>query len=281
MTLVERASVCTLDCPDTCSLTVTVEDGRLVKVRGSKALPYTEGVICTKVAHHSEAFVHGPGRLTHPLRRTGERGSGKFARVSWDEALDLVHTRVAAVIDRYGPQAVMPLNYAGPHGILSYDSMSLRFFHKLGATQLFRGALCGAVRSEAWFGTYGSAPGIGPEAAGEAALNVIGGTNARSRIFISCARRARPNARAESSRWSIRCARKSPPRRICISRRCPAPTSCSASRSPSNLSGLARMTATSSPRTCSATTNTWRRRARGRRDRSLWPAGGDAAQLRR
>jgi anaerobic selenocysteine-containing dehydrogenase len=178
MTLVERASVCTLDCPDTCSLTVTVEDGRLVKVRGSKALPYTEGVICTKVAHHSDAFVHGPGRLTHPLRRIGPRGSGEFTRISWDAALDLIHARVSAVIERFGPQAVMPLNYAGPHGMLAYDSMSLRFFHKLGASQLFRGALCGAVRSEAWFGTYGSAPGIGPEAAGEAALNVIWGNNA-------------------------------------------------------------------------------------------------------
>lgn len=178
MTMLERASVCTLDCPDTCSLTVTVDDGRIVKVRGSDALPYTEGVICTKVARHSDAFVHGPGRLRHPLRRTGERGSGEFARISWDEALDLIHARVAAVIDRFGPQAVMPLNYAGPHGMLSYDSMSLRFFHKLGASQLLRGSLCGLVRSEAWAGTYGSAPGIGPEAAGDAALNVVWGNNA-------------------------------------------------------------------------------------------------------
>jgi anaerobic selenocysteine-containing dehydrogenase len=178
MTLLERASVCTLDCPDTCSLTVTVSDGRIVKVRGSDALPYTEGVICTKVAHNSNAFVHGPNRLLHPLRRTGPRGSGEFGRVSWEEALDLIHARVAAVIDRLGPQAVMPLNYAGPHGMLAYDSMSLRFFHKLGASQLFRGSLCGAVRSEAWAGTYGSAPGIGPEAVGDAALNVVWGNNA-------------------------------------------------------------------------------------------------------
>jgi anaerobic selenocysteine-containing dehydrogenase len=178
MTLLERASVCTLDCPDTCSLTVTVDDGRIVKVRGSDALPYTEGVICTKVAHHSGAFVHGAGRLRHPLRRTGPRGSGQFERIGWKEALDIVHARVAAVITRFGPQAVMPLNYAGPHGMLAYDSMSLRFFHKLGASQLFRGSLCGAVRSEAWAGTYGNAPGIGPEAAGEAALNVVWGNNA-------------------------------------------------------------------------------------------------------
>jgi anaerobic selenocysteine-containing dehydrogenase len=178
MTLLERASVCTLDCPDTCSLTVTVDDGRIVKVRGSDALPYTEGVICTKVAHHSGAFVHGPGRLLHPLRRSGPRGSGQFERIGWPQALDIIHARVAAVIARFGAQAVMPFNYAGPHGMLSYDSMSLRFFHKLGASQLFRGSLCGAVRSEAWAGTYGNAPGIGPDAAGDAALNVVWGNNA-------------------------------------------------------------------------------------------------------
>jgi anaerobic selenocysteine-containing dehydrogenase len=176
--LIERPSVCTLDCPDTCSLTVTVEDGRIVKVRGSDALPLTDGVICNKVAHHSAAFNHGPGRLRYPLRRTGPRGAGQFARIGWDEALDTIFQRTRAVIERHGPQAVMPLNYAGPHGMLSIDSMSLRFFHKLGATKLFRGSLCGLVRNEAWAGTYGAAPGIGPEAAADAALNIVWGNNA-------------------------------------------------------------------------------------------------------
>lgn len=178
MTAIERASVCTLDCPDTCSLTVTVDDGRIGKVRGSDALPYTDSVICNKVAHHSGEFVHGPGRLQFPLKRVGPRGSGQFVRISWDEALDLIHRRVADVIERWGPQAVMPLNYAGPHGMLSGDSMSLRFFHKLGATQLYRRSLCGGVRSEAWTGTYGAVPGIGPEAAANASLNVVWGNNA-------------------------------------------------------------------------------------------------------
>ncbi len=72
----------------------------------------------------------------------------------------------------------MPLNYAGPHGMLAYDSMSLRFFHKLGASLLFRGSMCGAVRNEAWVGTYGGVPGIGPEAAAQAKLNVVWGNNA-------------------------------------------------------------------------------------------------------
>ncbi len=171
-------SVCTLDCPDTCSLSVTVDQGRITRVRGSHALPYTEGVICNKVANHTAQWVHGPQRLLQPLRRVGPRGSGRFEPISWAAALDEIHARTTAAIARHGPQTVMPLNYAGPHGMLAYDSMSLRFFHKLGASQLYRGSLCGAVRREAWVGTYGAVAGIGPEAAAGAALNLVWGNNA-------------------------------------------------------------------------------------------------------
>ncbi len=176
--VIDHPSVCTLDCPDTCSLTVSVQNDRIVRVRGSKSLPYTDGVICNKVAHHTAEWVHGAHRLSHPMRRSGPRGSGQFTPISWDEALLEIHERVGDVVSRWGPQAVAPLNYAGPHGMLSGDSMSLRFFHKLGATQLYRGALCGAVRREAWVGTYGAVAGIHPEAAAEAALNVVWGNNA-------------------------------------------------------------------------------------------------------
>jgi anaerobic selenocysteine-containing dehydrogenase len=178
MSVIERASVCTLDCPDTCSLSVTVDDGRITKVRGSNALPYTEGVICNKVAQEMGAFVHGPHRLLHPLRRTGAKGSGTFERITWNQALDEIHARTTAVIDRWGPQAVAPLNYAGPHGMLAGDSMSSRFFHKLGATQLYRRSMCGGVRSEAWSGTYGAVPGCPPDFAANAKLNVVWGNNA-------------------------------------------------------------------------------------------------------
>ena len=82
MSLEEHASVCTFDCPDTCSLTVTVDDGRITKVRGSDAMPFTDGVICTKVARDMTAFVHGPQRLLHPLRRVGAKGSGQFSSKS-------------------------------------------------------------------------------------------------------------------------------------------------------------------------------------------------------
>ncbi|MFO0995425.1 MAG: molybdopterin-dependent oxidoreductase [Alphaproteobacteria bacterium] len=178
MPSLERAAVCTFDCPDTCSLTVTVEDGRIVKARGSDALPYTDGVICNKVAHHTGDFVHHAGRLAYPMKRVGPRGSGRFERIGWQEALDTIHERVTAVIRRWGPQAVMPLSYAGPHGMLSQDSMSMCFFHRLGASQLYRTALCGAVRNEAWTGTYGAVPGLEPDAAEDAKLTIVWGNNA-------------------------------------------------------------------------------------------------------
>jgi anaerobic selenocysteine-containing dehydrogenase len=178
MSVIQRPSVCTFDCPDTCSLSVTVEDGRISKVRGSEAAPFTAGVICNKVARDMTAFVHGTQRILHPLRRTGPKGSNSFERISWDAALDEIQARTSAVIDRWGPQAVTPLNYAGPHGLLAGESMSARFFYKLGATQLYRRSMCGGVRSEAWAGTYGAVPGCPPELAADAALNVVWGNNA-------------------------------------------------------------------------------------------------------
>ncbi|HKZ05208.1 MAG TPA: molybdopterin-dependent oxidoreductase [Methylomirabilota bacterium] len=173
----ELASVCPLDCPDTCSLTVTVERERVIAVRGSRANPYTAGVLCAKVPAAYPDWVHGPGRLASPLRRVGVKGEGRFAPIGWDEALDTIHARVTAVIAEHGPQAVLPLNYAGPHGMLAGGSMDLRFFHRLGASLLDRKPLCGGIRTEAWLGTYGAAPGIRPEEAREARLIVVWGNN--------------------------------------------------------------------------------------------------------
>jgi len=177
MATIEHASVCPLDCPDTCSLSVTVENAKIVKIRGSRANPYTAGVICTKVAGSYPDWVHGPGRLQTPLRRVGAKGEGRFARASWDEALDVIHDRVTAVIAAHGPQAVAPLNYAGPHGMLAYASMDLRFFHKLGASLLDRSPLCGGIRTQAWLGTFGTAPGIAPEQVRHSKLIIAWGNN--------------------------------------------------------------------------------------------------------
>jgi len=173
----EHASVCPLDCPDTCSLSVAVESDRIVEVRGSRANPYTAGVICAKVARDFPAIANGEGRLLTPLRRTGRKGEGRFEPISWEEALDVIHARFTAVIAAHGPQAILPLNYAGPHGMLAYASMDLRFFHKLGATLLDRKPLCGGIRTEAWLGTFGAVPGIPPEQVALSKLVIAWGNN--------------------------------------------------------------------------------------------------------
>lgn len=170
-------SVCPLDCPDTCSLSVGVRGAELVEVKGSHANPYTNGVICNKVARSYPEFVHGEKRLTHPLKRTGPRGSGNYERVSWDEALDLCFDGFSKAIDQHGPQSVLPLNYSGPHGELAVGSMDRRFFHKMGATLLNRGPLCGAVRGTAYASLFGNAPGMPPEQAAHADLIVVWGNN--------------------------------------------------------------------------------------------------------
>ena len=172
-----RRSVCPLDCPDTCSLSVTTAAGRVLEVRGSSDNPYTAGVICNKVARSYPEFVHGAVRLTHPLRRTGEKGAGVFESISWEEALDIVHEGFSRAIENHGPQSVMPLNYAGPHGELAGGSMDRRFFYKLGATLLNRGPLCGIVRGTAYTSLFGGAPGMAPEQARHADLIVVWGNN--------------------------------------------------------------------------------------------------------
>jgi anaerobic selenocysteine-containing dehydrogenase len=169
-------SVCPLDCPDTCSLAVTVENQKIVKVRGSYVNPLTHGTICGKVSHYPE-FVHGPDRLLTPLKRVGPKGDGKFTRISWDEALDLIYTRFTAICQEYGAEAVLPLNYGGPHGLLAAGSMDLRFFYRLGATRLSRRPLCGGVKEQAFFGTYGAVPLMRPEHVAQARLIILWGNN--------------------------------------------------------------------------------------------------------
>src|SRR5438094_8792949 len=175
--ITERHSVCPLDCPDTCSLTVSVENDRILAIKGSHANPYTAGVLCAKVPASYPGFVHGERRIRTPLRRHGARGAARFERISWEEALDVIHARFTAVIAAHGPQAILPLNYAGPHGMLACGSMDLRFFHQVGATLLERKPLCGGIRTEAWLGTFGPVPGIPPEQVALSRLIIAWGNN--------------------------------------------------------------------------------------------------------
>lgn len=172
-----HASVCPLDCPDTCSLSITARAGKVIAVKGSHANPYTAGVICNKVARHYPNWLHGEQRLTQPLRRTGKRGSGRHEAITWAQAIDLVHDGLQKAIDQYGPQSVLPLNYAGPHGQLAGGSMDLRFFHRLGASLLRRGPLCGAVRGTAYTSLFGAVSGMPPEQAEHADTIVVWGNN--------------------------------------------------------------------------------------------------------
>ncbi len=155
-----------------------MEESHIVKVRGSKANPYTAGVICNKVGRYYPEMIHGGKRLRTPLIRTGERDSGQYTRIAWDDALEHVHREFSKAIDHFGPQSVMPLNYAGPHGELAMGSMDRRFFHKLGATLLDRGPLCGAVRATSYSSLFGEAPGMAPEHALHSDLIVVWGNNA-------------------------------------------------------------------------------------------------------
>src|ERR1700684_4435279 len=112
-----RHSVCALDCPDTCSLLINVEDGKGSQLRGNPAHPVTRGFLCGKVARYLNR-EYSPDRLLYPQKRVGEKGEGRFERITWDEALDTVATRLALTAREFGPEAILPYSYAGTMGLL-------------------------------------------------------------------------------------------------------------------------------------------------------------------
>lgn len=171
------SSVCPLDCADTCSLSVDVHEGEISRVRGSRANPFTRGKICAKVAQALPGQVHGPQRLTRPMVLDGPKGAGHFRPVSWDEALDIVHARFTDIIARYGAEAIAPLTYGGPMGLLAKGSMDARFFHRLGASKVDATTLCAGTSSAAWESVYGSAGGIPYTELPHSRLIVVWGNN--------------------------------------------------------------------------------------------------------
>ena len=173
MSATVKPAVCPLDCPDTCSLAVTVENNAITKVTGSRVNPLTGGVVCNKVARYAPDWVHGPRRLRTPLIKQGEG----FRRAGWDEALALIAARTQAAMAEHGAETVLPLNYGGPQGQLSAASMDRRFFHALGATQVQRGPLCGGVRGAAYASLFGTAPGMPVEYAVDADVIAVWGSN--------------------------------------------------------------------------------------------------------
>ncbi|NBX20019.1 MAG: molybdopterin oxidoreductase family protein, partial [Betaproteobacteria bacterium] len=165
---------CPHDCPDTCSMLVTVQNGVAIKVQGNPEHPATNGALCTKVSRYTERTYH-PERLLHPLKRVGPKGSGQFERVSWDQALSDIAEKLKSIAER-DPQAIQPYSYAGTMGRVQGEGMAARFFNKLGAARLDR-TICASAGAEALTFTLGNKVGTKVEFFAEAKLILIWGSN--------------------------------------------------------------------------------------------------------
>src|SRR6058998_2918460 len=187
-----RRSVCALDCPDACSMLVTVEDGHATQLRGDPDHPITRGFLCAKVSRYLER-EYSPDRLLYPQRRIGPKGQGRFERISWDEALDEIASRLKSIAQEFGTEAILPYSYAGTMGFLNNAGMDRRFFHRLGASRLDR-TICSSAGGVGLTSALGVRYGTEPEQFRHAKLilawgaNILG-TNVHLWPFIVEARR--------------------------------------------------------------------------------------------
>jgi len=165
---------CPHDCPDTCSMVTTVQDGVAIAVHGNPHHPHTHGSLCTKVSRYAERTYH-PERLLHPLKRVGPKGSGQFEAVSWEDALTDIAARLQAIAAR-DAQAILPYSYAGTMGLVQGESMAGRFFNRLGAAALER-TICSSAGGEALVHTLGAETGTRVEFFAESRLILIWGSN--------------------------------------------------------------------------------------------------------
>jgi anaerobic selenocysteine-containing dehydrogenase len=172
-TVVDTA--CPLDCPDSCSLAVTVSNGRVSEIDGSSLNTPTAGYICAKVRKFADR-VYGDARLRYPAVRTGAKGQGRFSRVSWDEALELIASRMLEVRERWGGEAILPFSYGGSNGLLTQDTIDAVLFRRFGASRLAR-TVCAAPTGVAAQALYGKMPSITYEDYPEAKLIILWGVN--------------------------------------------------------------------------------------------------------
>jgi anaerobic selenocysteine-containing dehydrogenase len=184
---------CPHDCPDTCSILTTVEDGKAIAVRGNPDHPFTRGRLCVKVNNYEER-VYSDKRVLHPLKRVGPKGSRQFQRISWDEAIETIATRWKSIIAEYGAQAILPYSYLGTQGIINGLNVGDPLFNKLGATVSER-TFCDSASCTAYMMTIGPTPGVDPESFVHSkyillwACNTLG-TNSHHWPFIEQARKA-------------------------------------------------------------------------------------------
>jgi anaerobic selenocysteine-containing dehydrogenase len=157
-------AACPHDCPDACAVLITVEDGRATRIQGDPEHPITRGFLCAKVAKYLDR-VYSPDRLLFPMRRTaskGTHGHGAFQRITWHEAFDEIVARLGRISAEHGPEAILPYSYGGNIAILNGASMDMRFFHRLGASQLHR-SICSQAGGDAIISIYGRKIGTEPE----------------------------------------------------------------------------------------------------------------------
>ena len=152
---------CPHDCPDTCAMIYEVEDEKLISVKGNKDHPMTRGTLCVKVKDYEKRHYH-PDRLLYPHKRVGKKGEKKFERISWEEAIDTIHSKWVKIIDEYDPQAILPFSYLGNQGLVHGLNGGDSFFNKLGATVCER-TFCGEGSCTAWLSTIGPTAGVDPE----------------------------------------------------------------------------------------------------------------------
>jgi anaerobic selenocysteine-containing dehydrogenase len=157
----QTIGACPHDCPDTCAMVVTIENGAVTQVRGHREHPFTRGGLCVKVTDYPR-HIYAEERITRPLRRSGPKGSGQFEPISWDEALDEVAGRMQAVIASDGPEAILPYSYLGAMGVVNGLTVGDRFFNGIGASVSER-TFCDGGGISAYLMTLGPTAAVDPE----------------------------------------------------------------------------------------------------------------------
>jgi anaerobic selenocysteine-containing dehydrogenase len=178
MTTEIRRTTCVLDCPDNCALEVQVSDGRIVAIGGGRDHPNTAGFICGKVGGYDKRLDH-PDRLLWPERRVGPKGSGRYERISWDEAIEAIRERFALIRDGWGGEAILPFHYGGSNGLLSDGLIDTLFFARLGASRLEK-TICAAPTTAVATGMYGKMPGVAFEDYVHAEAILVWGANPKA-----------------------------------------------------------------------------------------------------
>ncbi|MFN8551470.1 MAG: molybdopterin oxidoreductase family protein [Candidatus Obscuribacterales bacterium] len=166
---------CPHDCPDTCALVITVENGKATSVKGAPDHPTTDGFLCTKVNRYLER-TYSPERILHPMRSVGAKGERKFERISWEDAIATITDKFKSIAEEFGPEAILPYSYAGTMGLVQGSSMDHRFFHKLGASLLDR-TICASAGGAGYRYTVGATIGTDMERFVDSKLIIIWGSN--------------------------------------------------------------------------------------------------------